>query len=213
MGDNVENTTKYSNFSHFSRETINNLAIYEELLLETNKKLNLIARSTEKTIWNRLFLDSIQIIDFIDKKCTICADLGSGAGFPGLVLAIAAKERKMMTKFVLYEKSKKKSNFLNVVSKKLNLNTKIISENIFNQKKIEADIVVSRAFKPIDKILQLIHEKSENFKNLLLFLGKNGKQTLIDASKVWELEYKEEKSITSDDSLIVNIKKVKKKID
>ena len=93
MGDNVENTTKYGNFSHFSREAINNLAIYEELLLETNKKLNLIARSTEKTIWNRHFLDSIQIIDFIDKKCTICADLGSGAGFPGLVLAIAAKER------------------------------------------------------------------------------------------------------------------------
>ena len=119
----------------------------------------------------------------------------------------------MMTKFVLYEKSKKKSNFLNVVSKKLNLKTKIISENIFNQKKIEADIIVARAFKPIDKILQLIHEKSENFKNLLLFLGKNGKQTLIDASKVWELEYKEEKSITSDDSLIVNIKKIKKKID
>ena len=203
----------FTRFTQVSRETITSLKEYENILISYNVGLNLIGKSTINQIWTRHFLDSAQVIDFIDKNDKTIADLGSGAGFPGLVLAIAAKERKMMTKFVLYEKSKKKSNFLNVVSKKLNLNTKIISDNIFNQKKIEADIVVSRAFKPIDKILQLIHEKSENFKNLLLFLGKNGKQTLIDASKVWELEYKEEKSITSDDSLIVNIKKIKKKID
>ena len=97
------------------------------------------------------------------------------------------------------------------MSKKLNLNTEIIQKNIFNEKRIEADVVIARAFKPIQIILQLIHEKSKNLKNLLLFLGKNGKQALLDASKVWEFEYKEQKSVTSDDSLIVNITKIKKK--
>ena len=98
------------------------------------------------------------------------------------------------------------------MSKKLNLNTEIIQKNIFNEKGIEADLVIARAFKPIQIILQLIHEKSKNLKNLLLFLGKNGKQSLLDASKVWEFEYKEQRSVTNSDSLIVNIKKIKKKI-
>ena len=205
-------TAKYTKFSHVSRETINSLIIYENYLLENNKKFNLISKSTEKYIWNRHFLDSIQLIDFIDKNCKICADLGSGAGFPGLVMSIAAKERKMSTQFHLYEKSVKKSKFLNQICKKLNLNIKVISKNVFDQEKIEADVIVARAFKPLKIILQLIHEKSKNLKNLLLFLGKSGKQTLLDASKVWEFEYKELKSVTSDDSLIINIKRFKKKI-
>ena len=204
--------TKYTRLSHVSRETINDLIIYERLILDNNKKFNLIAKSTEKDIWNRHFLDSIQVIDFIDKNFKTCVDLGSGAGFPGMVLSIVAKERKLMTKFVLYEKSFKKGKFLTLVSQKLNLNTEIIQKNIFNEKGIEADLVIARAFKPIQIILQLIHEKSKNLKNLLLFLGKNGKQSLLDASKVWEFEYKEQRSVTNIDSLIVNIKKIKKKI-
>ena len=212
MDDISNKNTKYTNFSHVSRETINDLIIYEQLLLKNNKNLNLIAKSTEKDVWNRHFLDSMQIIDFIDKNCKTCVDLGSGAGLPGIVLSIAAKERNVMTKFVLYEKSLKKSKFLDQVRKKLNLNLEIISKNIFAEGKIEADVVVARAFKPIQIILQLIHEKSKNLKNLLLFLGKSGKQTLLDASKVWEFEYKELKSVTNDDSLIINIKKFKKKI-
>ena len=206
-------TAKYTKFPHVSRETINSLIIYENYLLENNKKFNLISKSTEKHIWNRHFLDSIQLIDFIDKNCKICADLGSGAGFPGLVMSIAAKERKMSTQFHLYEKSVKKSKFLNQICKKLNLNTKVISKNVFDQETIEADVIVARAFKPLKIILQLIHEKSKNLKNLLLFLGKSGKQTLLDASKIWEFEYKELKSVTSDDSLIINIKRFKKKFD
>ena len=211
MDINFKNTTKYAGFSHVSRETINNLVLYENYLLENNKKFNLIGKSTEKNIWNRHFLDSMQLIDFIDKNCKVCADLGSGAGFPGIVLAIGAKERKMKTEFHLYEKSLKKSKFLSQICKKLNLGTKIISKNVFDLKIIEADLIVARAFKPLKIVLQLIHEKSKNLNNLILFLGKSGKQTLLDASKEWEFEYKELKSMTSDDSLIINIKKLKKK--
>ena len=187
------------------------MVLYEKLLLDSNKKFNLIGKSTEKHIWNRHFQDSVQLIDLIDKNCKICADLGSGAGFPGMVLSIVAKERKMSTEFHLYEKSLKKSKFLNQICKKLNLKTKIISKNVFDLKMIKADLIVARAFKPLKIVLQLIHEKSKNLNNLILFLGKSGKQTLLDASKEWEIEYKELKSVTSDDSLIINIKKFKKK--
>ena len=195
-----------------SRETIESLNIYETLLLENNKKLNLISKSTENIIKTRHILDSAQVIDFIDKNSKICADLGTGAGFPGIVLAILMKEKGRSTRMDLYEKSPKKCQFLSRVVKKLNLNALVLEKNVFEQKNLEAGTIVARAFKPIQSIFEIVTKNFKNFKNIILFLGKNGKQTLLDASKVWEFEYKERKSVTSDDSLILNIKKIRKKI-
>ena len=195
-----------------SRETIESLNIYEALLLENNKKLNLISKSTENTIKTRHILDSAQVIDFIDKNSKICVDLGSGAGFPGIVLSILFKERKHAIRVDLYEKSPKKCQFLFKVVKELDLNVSVLEKNVFEQKNLEVDTIVARAFKPIQSVFEIVTKNFKNFKNLILFLGKNGKQTLLDASKVWEFEYKERKSVTSDDSLILNIKKIRKKI-
>jgi len=195
-----------------SRETIKSLNIYERLLLENNRKLNLISKSTENIIKTRHILDSAQIIDFIDKNSNICADLGTGAGFPGIVLSILFKKRKSPIKMHLYEKSPKKCHFLSKVAKKLDLNVLVIEKNILEQKNLKADTIVARAFKPIQLIFKIVTENFINFNNLILFSGKNGKQALLDASKVWEFEYKERKSVTSDDSLILNIKKIRKKI-
>jgi len=195
-----------------SRETIVSLNIYEALILENNKKLNLISKSTENTIKTRHILDSAQVIDFIDKNSKICADLGSGAGFPGIVLSILFRERKYPIRMNLYEKSPKKCQFLTNVVKKLDLNALVLEKNVFEQKNLEVDTIVARAFKPIQSIFEIVTENFKNFENLILFLGKNGKQTLLEASKVWEFEYKERKSVTSNDSLILNIKKIRKKI-
>ena len=195
-----------------SRETIESLNIYETLLLENNRKLNLISKSTENIIKTRHILDSAQVIDFIDKNCKICADLGTGAGFPGIVLSLMFREKKYPIRIDLYEKSPKKCQFLSKVVKELNLNALVLEKNVFEQKNLNADTIVARAFKPIQSIFEIVTENFKNFKTLILFLGKNGKQTLLDASKVWEYEYKERRSITSDDSLILNIKKIRKKI-
>ena len=195
-----------------SRETIESLNIYEALLLENNRKLNLISKSTEKTLKTRHILDSAQVIDFIDKNCKICADLGTGAGFPGIVLSLMFREKKYPIRIDLYEKSPKKCQFLFKVVKELNLNALVLEKNVLKQKNLEADTIVARAFKPIQSIFEIVTKNFKNFKNIILFLGKNGKQTLLDASKVWEIEYKERKSVTSDDSLILNIKKIRKKI-
>ena len=157
-------------------------------------------------------MDSAQVIDFVDKNSKICVDLGTGAGFPGIVLSILFKERKYPIRIDLYEKSPKKCQFLSKVVKRLNLNVLVLEKNIFEQKNLEVGTIVARAFKPIQSIFRIITENFNNYKNLILFLGENRKQTLLDASKVWEFEYKEQKSVTNVDSLILNIKKVRKKI-
>ena len=195
-----------------SRETIASLNIYEALLLENNRKFNLISKSTENILKTRHILDSAQAIDFIDKSSKICADLGTGAGFPGIVLSILFKERKYPIRVDLYEKSPKKCQFLTQVVTKLDLDALVLEKNVLEQKNLEVGTIVARAFKPIQSIFEIVTKNFKNFKNLILFLGKNGKQTLLDASKVWEFEYKERKSVTSDDSLILNIKKIRKKI-
>ena len=207
-----QNYQKLTKLLQVSRETIKSLNIYERLLLENNRKLNLISKSTENIIKTRHILDSAQIIDFIDKNSKICADLGTGAGFPGIVLSILFKEKKLPIRLDLYEKSPKKCQFLSKIAKKLDLNVLVIEKHILEQKNLKADTIVARAFKPIQSVFKIATENFENFENLILFLGKNGKQTLLDAFKVWEFEYKERKSVTSDDSLILNIKKIRKKI-
>ena len=113
----------------------------------------------------------------------------------------------------LYEKSPKKCQFLKKVVKKLNLNALVLEKNVFGGDNFRADTIIARAFKPIQSTFEIVTNNFKNFNNLILFLGKSGKQTILDASKVWEFEYKEKKSVTSNDSLIINIKKIIKKID
>ncbi len=120
-----------------SRETIRSLNIYEALLLENNRKLNLISKSTENIIKTRHILDSAQIIDFIDKNSKICVDLGTGAGFPGIVLSILFKERKFPIRLDLYEKSPKKCQFLSKIDKKTGFKCFSFEKKYFRAKKFD----------------------------------------------------------------------------
>ena len=202
----------FSRFYQVSRETINSLIKYEELLLEDNKSLNLIANSTVEYIWNRHFLDCFQAIDFIDKNQKTLIDLGSGAGFPGLILSIAAKEKKFPLKIKLIEKSKRKTNFLKKIISKLELNANVINENIEDKKfHFIDDTFIARAFKPLPKIFELIHNKAKNLKKIIIFLGKNGQDGLLQASKSWDIKYKQTMSVTNTDSVIIEINKLIKK--
>ena len=165
MALNTSNQQKLENLIQVSRETINSLNYYESLLIENNAKFNLISKSTENVIKIRHILDSAQVIDFIDKNSKVCADLGTGAGFPGIVLAILMKERNYITRMDLYDKSPVKCQFLSEVAKKLKLNVSILEKNIFEQSNLVADTIVARAFKPIQSIFEII---TKNFQNFLL---------------------------------------------
>ena len=121
----------FSSISRVSRETIIDLKKFEELLINANKTLNLIGKSTIKEIWYRHILDSFQVIDFISKNDSKLIDIGSGAGFPGIVLAMVAKDRKLPLKVTLIEKSPKKSKFLETTISKLKLDVEVSCKNIF----------------------------------------------------------------------------------
>ena len=210
--DRSAQISTFNRFIQVSRETIISLKKYENLLIKANKDLNLIGNSTIKQIWIRHFLDSVQVIDFIDKNDKTLTDIGSGAGFPGLVLAIAAKDRKIPLKIRLIEKSPKKVKFLKNVINELHLNVEALPQNIFVEPlKFSEDIFVARAFKPLKIILELIHSKVVNWKKIFIFLGKTGKSELLQASKIWDIEYKQRVSVTSNDSTVIEINKLKKK--
>ena len=207
------NILEYSKLEHLnvSRETFPELEEFRSLILAKNKQINLISSNTEKISRERHIIDSAQIVDFIDKNDNLCIDIGSGAGLPGIVLAIIMKHQKSNMKFHLYEKSYHKSNFLKEVSKKFDLNTKIIQKDVFLEKNLVTDVIVARAFKPLPIILELVNSNFTKFKSIILFLGKNGKKILDDVLSKWQFEYKEKKSLTSENSSLIKISNLKKK--
>ena len=197
-----------------SRETLMELEDYSKSILSTNKKINLISSSTEKSINTRHIYDSAQTIDFIDKKdITICTDLGSGAGLPSIVLGILMKSKKRGFKLIFYEKSYHKSNFLIEMVKKFKLEAKIYQKNIFEEKNLVTDVIICRAFKPLPVIFDIATKNFKNFKYIVMYLGKSRKKILKDVSTKWKFDLEEMKSITNEESSVVKISNLKKKYE
>ena len=197
-----------------SRETCNDLEKLISMIQEKNKEINIISKKTSEknSIRERHIIDSAQIIDFIDLNSNSTCDLGTGGGMPGLIIAIAMKKIKNTMRISLYEKSYHKCVFLKEVSEKLNLNTEIIQKDITAIKKIETGTIMSRAFKPMPKVLELVNQNFKKFRNIIFFMGNSGKKTLNDTLKIWDLDYEEKKSLTNNNSFIINIKKLKRKV-
>ena len=206
----------YSKISdlNVSRETCTELEILISMIQEKNKEINIISKKMyeKEAIRERHIIDSAQIIDFVDLNYNTTCDLGTGGGMPGLIVAIVMKKIKNNMKINLYEKSHHKCVFLKEVSKKLNLNTEIIHKDIFTVRNIETGTVMSRAFKPMPVILNLVSENFQKYKNIIFFMGSSGRKTLSNMLQEWDLNYEEKKSLTNEDSFILNIKKIKKKI-
>ena len=197
--------------SNVSRGTLKELEDYSNAIILRNKRINLISKSTENSIKQRHIEDCAQIIDFIDKNEKICSDIGSGPGLPGIVLAIIMKHKKISMKFNLYEKSFRKTEFLNEVINKFNLNAEVFQKNIFEEKNLVTDTLVSRAFKPLPTILDLVSNNFKKLNSIILFLGKSGKEYLPNCMRTWNFEYKEKKSLTNPESKVIKIYNLKKK--
>ena len=214
MDQEILNSYSRINHLNVSRETFLDFENYISMILEKNKKINIISQNTasKKSIIDRHIIDSAQIIDFVDLNSNTTCDLGTGGGMPGLIVAIAMKKIKNTMKINLYEKSHNKCVFLKEVSKKLNLNTEIIHKDIFTVKNIETGTIMSRAFKPMPVILNLVRENFKKYKNIIFFMGSSGKKILNETLKEWDLDYEVKKSLTNDESFILNIQKIRKKI-
>ena len=195
------------------RETFIELESFVVMLKKKNEEINIISKETARNevIRERHIVDSAQIIDFVDLNSTTITDIGSGGGMPGIIISIMLKNLKNAIKVNLYEKSHHKSSFLRKVSRDLKLNTEVIQKNIFETQNLESGTIMARAFKPLPIILELVYRNFSNYKNLILFMGKNGEKILKETLKIWEFDFEKKKSITSEDSFLLNIKNIKKK--
>jgi len=190
---------------HFSSKSIEKLEFFLEALIIANKKHNFISKSTEDDIWNRHILDSAQLVKFINFSKGSLSDLGSGAGFPGLVLAIFNKNSDFHVK--LYEKSPVKRAFLEEISKRLSIKVSI-KGNIYEEA-VDSEYVVSRAFKKLEVIIQVSREILKKSHKIIVLKGQNAQEDLKKAFKKEKYDYKLEDSITNKESkiIIVDIKK------
>ena len=190
---------------HFSSKTIPNIRIFVEELLKANKKHNFISKSTENNIWERHILDSAQLVKFIDFSKGSLSDLGSGAGFPGLILALFNTNKDFHVK--LYEKSPVKRAFLEDVCNKLSIKVQIRG-NIYEDI-IDSDYIVTRAFKKLEAIIQVSREIAKKSHKLIVLKGRNAQEDLKKAFNKEKYDYKLENSITNEDSkiIIVDFKK------
>ena len=190
---------------NYSSKSISKIKIFITELLRANKKHNFISKSTENVIWHRHVLDSAQLVKFIDFSKGSLSDLGSGAGFPGLILALFNENKDFHVK--LYEKSPVKKTFLENISKKLFINIEIFG-NVYEEF-IDSDYIVCRAFKKLDSIIQVSREISKKSHKLIILKGQNAQEDLKKAFIKEKYDYKLEKSITNKDSKIIIVDIIK----
>jgi 16S rRNA (guanine527-N7)-methyltransferase len=192
-----------------SRETIEKLNKYKDFLISSNKLLNLIGKTTENHIFSRHFTDSAQIYDLIEDKSEI-VDLGSGAGFPGVILKILMDYNKIDGNITLIEKSPKKCKFLQDLIYKLNLTIKIVNLKIENFKLNKISTIVSRAFKNTVDTMDILFKNNDKLESIILIKGKTYQQELDDVKKKYTFDVEKFRSITSDESFILKITNIKR---
>ena len=184
---------------NFSDHSIENLKKFTNLVLKENQNYNLIAKSTENQIWHRHILDSAQLVKFIDFNVSSLADLGTGAGFPGLVVEIFNKNKAFHVK--LYEKSPVKRRFLMAVIKELSLNAEVLGD--VRDEVIDSEIIICRAFKKLDQIIQVSREIAKKPHKLMILKGQNAQKEIKNSFKTKKYPYKLESSMTNKDSKII----------
>ena len=202
---------KFMDTYNVSRETFERLKTYEASLHEWQKKFNLVSNASLDDAWNRHFLDSAQLFKYIPDTARNVVDFGSGAGFPGMVLAIMAAEKTPYLNFFLIESITKKTLYLNEVKNLTGINNvKIINDRIENIKIPPVDVITSRAMCSLKDLL-FYASKFSSKKTLCIFpKGKKYKEEIAEAQKSWTFTYEAVPSEQSDEGAILLITEIKK---
>ena len=192
---------KLENQLGFSKISLIKIKKFHDYLVEYNFRYNLISKNTVKNIWFRHILDSAQIVDLLySEKINKIADFGSGAGFPGIIIAFFNEKLRFHVK--LYEKSPVKRAFLQKVKEVLEIQNLDICCDVY-EKEIIADIIVCRAFKQLGEILKISREIIRKPHKMIILKGKNAQEELNKLSLGSNYSYKLKRSITDDDSKII----------
>lgn len=198
---NLEGYIKnYPFLKSVSRETIEKLEIYISLLQQWNKKINLVSQQGMDQVWKRHVYDSFQLIRYLDSSVKSIADLGSGGGFPGLILALSTD-----IPVILIESDMRKTIFLREVLRQTKTQATVLCQRIENVNAISVDVVTARALTSLTQLLEF----SKNILNkngYCLFLkGRSVNLEIEEAQKNWKINYKTFSSQTNADGVIVKI--------
>lgn len=188
-----------------SRETLARLDIYADLLKKWNPAINLISKGSVNVLWRRHFYDSAQIYRFKSEKPCSWADLGSGGGFPGLILAIFAADTARDSQFTLVESDVRKSIFLRTIIRELKLNATVMTKRIEHIEPLKVDILTARALAPLDKLLEYAvqHLKPDG---IAVFLKGERYETELDEAFVrWRFTVEEFTSETNPSGVILKV--------
>lgn len=194
-----------------SRETFDKLKTYEASLHEWQKKFNLVSNSTLENAWERHFLDSVQLFSLLPKDAKVMYDFGSGAGFPGMVLAIMANEKTPYLKVNLVESTGKKTLYLNEVKRLTSTNVTIINKRIENLKPQIADVITSRALSSLKELFSYASRFCGPQTTCIFPKGKKYAEEIAEAKTLWNFDCELVKSEQSEEGMILVITNLSKK--
>lgn len=175
---------------------------YIEILLKWQKSINLISPNTIPTLWERHFEDSLSLYDYVKDKENIF-DIGSGGGFPALVLSIAG-----IKNITVVESDKRKCLFLNEIKRTYNLDVKIINDRVENLTFENKNCIIGRAFAPLDKFINLCSGIINKDTEMILLKGTNINNEIKNSQKDWDFDYKLHKN---NDGFIIFVSNIIKK--
>lgn len=208
MTDNYNNICQ--NYINVSRETFEKLEKYVELVKKWQKSVNLISNTTINQIWERHICDSVQLIGFMDIDSNNFFDIGSGAGFPGLVLSIILSEKNPTAVVELVESDRKKCLFLNEVKRQLGLNVKISNQRIEKLDDNKYDVITSRALASLDKLFDYVYRFCNERTKLIFPKGENFESEILEAKEKWCFDYKVEISKTNEKAVVLIVENLHK---
>lgn len=195
----------FASETNVSRETLERLGLYALTLEKWQKKINLVSRTTLPDLWRRHFLDSAQVFDLLPDGTKTVVDLGTGAGFPGLVLAIMG-----VPDVHLVESDQRKCAFLREVARVTNTSVTIHNSRIEKIQPWKVDVVTARALASLDKLLEYAAPFTELGANCVFLKGKNAKDELTEAKKAWHMEIDVMKSRSEGSGAILQIREVRR---
>ncbi|WP_138466265.1 16S rRNA (guanine(527)-N(7))-methyltransferase RsmG [Poseidonocella sp. HB161398] len=192
-----------------SRETLDRLELYQALLSKWNTRINLVAPSTIEDSWNRHFRDSLQIFLEAGEEPAHWCDLGSGAGFPGMVAAIAAHGAGWTTKFTLIESDQRKCTFLRTVSRETGVPVTILPERIEAAAPQDADLVSARALAPLPRLLPWIRRHISGNGRAILPKGRTYQQELDEVRDNYAFSLEIRPSEVDSGSVILKLESIR----
>lgn len=192
-----------------SRETIGLLKDFEQLLHKWNPVINLASRQSMEDVWSRHIVDSAQIFPHIPAQAKLCVDVGSGGGFPGIVLAAISTSLTLDRQFVLVESDQRKATFLRQAIRSLNLKAEVRSSRIESLQRLEADVFTARALAPLATLLRFAQGHVTDEGVCILPKGENYREEIAEARKLYEFEYEAIQSLTEPRSAILKVYGIK----